>query len=57
MSEREMFEQSFKRPTNFFKLSSREQWDIDKNLGILDWEGTNLSVEDMKRYTNHYEKA
>lgn len=56
MSEREMFEQTFKRPKDFFKLSSQQQWDIDKNLGILDWEGTNLSVEDMKRYTNHYEK-
>lgn len=56
MSEREMFEQSFKRPKNFFKLSAQEQWDIDKNLGILDWEGKDLSVEDMKRYTNHYKE-
>ncbi len=56
MSEREMFEQTFKRPKDFFKLSSQQQWNIDKDLGILDWEGTNLSVEDMKRYTAHYEK-
>lgn len=56
MSEREMFEQSFKRPTNFFKLSPKEQWRIDKELGILDWWGEGISDEDMKRFSNHYEK-
>ena len=35
--ERKMFEMSFERPKNFFKLSSDEQWQIDKKLGILDW--------------------
>jgi hypothetical protein len=35
MSEREMFEKSFKRPSNYF--SFQDQWDIDKYLGILDW--------------------
>lgn len=38
MSEQEMFEKSFERPTNFFSLSARQQWDIDSQLGILDWE-------------------
>lgn len=28
------------RPKNFFELPGREQWDIDKNLGILDWDGS-----------------
>lgn len=56
MSEREMFEQSFKRPTNFFKLSVSEQWAIDKHLGILDWQGEGLSEEDLQRFNNHYEK-
>jgi hypothetical protein len=54
MTEREMFEESFKRPKNYFKLSPRSQWDIDKSLGILDWEGGNLSKEEMKRFKAHY---
>ena len=49
-----MFEKSFKRPKNFFKLSGREQWDIDKSLGILDWEGEGLTEEDHKRFQEHY---
>lgn len=28
------------RPANFKKLSVQEQWDIDKALGILDWDGS-----------------
>jgi hypothetical protein len=55
MTEREMFEKSFERPKNFFKLSSEEQWDIDKRLGILDWVGTNLTEEDKQRFKDHYE--
>ena len=54
MTEREMFEKSFQRPTNYFKLSGQEQWDIDARLGILDWEGTGLSKEDNERFQNHY---
>ena len=29
-----------RRPTNFGALSAQEQWDIDKRLGILDWDGS-----------------
>ena len=43
MSEIEMFEKSFQRPSNYFKLSGERQWEIDKNLGILDWMGDGLS--------------
>lgn len=28
-----------KRPLNFNDLPGREQWAIDKRLGILDWDG------------------
>lgn len=56
MTEREMFEESFKRPSNFFKLSPRQQWEIDKRLGILDWKGDRLSANDLKRFNDHYEK-
>lgn len=50
-----MFETSFKRPKNYFKLSERRQWEIDKELGILDWMGNGLSDEDLKRFKEHYE--
>jgi len=56
MTEREMFEKSFERPKNFFNLSAQTQWAIDKNLGILDWNGSGLSSEDRERFMNHYEK-
>ena len=54
MTEREMFEKSFGRPSNFFKLLAREQGAIDKELGILDWRGDALTEEDKKRYEEHY---
>jgi len=54
MNQREMFEASFKRPKNYFKLPEKEQWEIDKNLGILDWKGEGLSEEDRKRFKEHY---
>lgn len=56
MNEREMFEASFGRPTNYFELSAESQWDIDKSLGILDWAGEGLSKSDMKRFNDHYKK-
>ena len=34
-----MRERAKQRPKNFNQLSAREQWAIDKKLGILDWEG------------------
>ncbi len=56
MSEREMFEKSFQRPSNFFSLSAETQWAIDKNLGILDWAGDDLTPEDHEHFKNHYTK-
>ncbi len=57
MTQREMFEKSFQRPSNYFELSSESQWEIDKNLGILDWWGGNLSKNEMKRFKAHYKKS
>jgi hypothetical protein len=54
MSERDMFEKSFQRPRNYFHLSPREQWQIDRKLGILDWNGDGLTDEDRKRFEKHY---
>ena len=56
MTEREMFERSFQRPSDFMDLGPSEQWEIDKSLGILDWEGTGLNEEDLKRFNAHYRK-
>lgn len=54
MSEREMFEMSFQRPSNYFQLTPERQWEIDKDLGILDWMGEGLTDEDVKRFKDHY---
>jgi len=54
MTEKEMFEKSFQRPKDYFKLSGKEQYYIDERLGILDWEGDNLSQKDFERFQNHY---
>lgn len=55
MTNQEMFEQSFKRPENYFKLSPRQQFKIDSELGILDWEDDgSLSKEDLLRFKHHY---
>lgn len=54
MTENEMFEKSFERPKNFFRLTSEHQWQIDSRLGILDWKGENLTEEEKKRYKKHY---
>jgi hypothetical protein len=54
MSEKEMFEKSFLRPKNFFKLSGTEQYRIDKELGILDWVGEGLSKEEIEKFERHY---
>ena len=54
MTEKQMFEKSFQRPKDYFKLSPQTQWAIDKSLGILDWEGGNLTKEEKDRFKNHY---
>jgi len=56
VTEREMFERSFDRPTNYFEMSEQIQWDIDRALGILDWIGEDLSDSDKKRFKAHYGK-
>lgn len=55
MSELEMYEMSFQRPSNYFKLSAERQWDIDKELGILDWVGDGLTDEQIERFEKHYD--
>lgn len=59
LTQSQMFEKSFMRPTDFFKLSPETQWAIDKSLGILDWEGGGahgglMTFEEEQRFQNHY---
>ncbi len=32
-------EAATRRPASYCELSTQSQWDIDKRLGILDWDG------------------
>lgn len=54
MTQKEMFEKSFQRPWTYFKLSPRTQWEIDDDLGILDWSGEGLTKEETDRFHKHY---
>lgn len=40
LTQEEMAIEAEKRPDNYKELSPEEQWEIDKELGILDWDGT-----------------
>ena len=33
------FEKALGRPQDYFSFDEHVQWEIDKQLGILDWEG------------------
>lgn len=39
MSRASEFERALQRPKNFFELSGGDQWRVDENLDILDWDG------------------
>ena len=54
LTQEEMYEKSFERPKKFFELPSKEQWEIDKELGILDWRGENLTKVQKERFKNYY---
>ena len=56
MTQKEMYQVSFQRPTNYLKLTPKEQWDIDKELGILDWTGEGMDEADTEIYLAHYDK-
>lgn len=56
MTEREMFNKSFERPNDYFQLSGEHQWSIDAKLGILDWQGDDITQEDRVRFRAHYKR-
>lgn len=39
VSQKSMFDRAMQRPENYETLSPGHQWEIDKQLGILDWYG------------------
>jgi hypothetical protein len=53
MTQLEMYEKSFERPSDFFQHEERIQWSIDRRLGILDWDGE-MTTEQRGRFNQHY---
>jgi hypothetical protein len=54
LTQEQMFEKTFERPTDFFLLDEEKfQKGIDRRLGILDWNGE-MTPEQRVRYNNHY---
>ena len=50
------FELLLRRPPNYFKLSGERQWQIDKDLGVLDaWVSEKYISDEMKRrWKDHF---
>ena len=50
------FERLLKRPSNYFKLSGERQWQIDKDLGVLDaWIPEEYITPEMRqRWNTHF---
>ncbi len=53
MTHQEMLEAALRRPKNYPHLPPSEQWEIDKELGILDWEGPKNAEETRLVYNHH----
>lgn len=47
------FAKAMQRPANYHSLSEREQWSIDKMLGILDWDGK-TNEEETEQYNKKF---
>lgn len=54
MTNEEMFEKSFERPRDYFQRHPESQWNIDADLGILDWDGSHMTPDDHERFRAHY---
>jgi acyl-CoA thioesterase YciA len=44
-----MIDQALQRPSDFARLSAREQWRIDKSLGLLDWNPSQAEGAEFNR--------
>ncbi|MBS1722778.1 MAG: hypothetical protein JSS66_07330 [Armatimonadetes bacterium] len=54
LTQAQMLEKSFQRPSDYFELSAEIQWAIDKSLGILDWDGA-MTADERARFEAHYD--
>ena len=52
--DQEMYKKAFLRPKNFLNLTPEEQWKIDDNLGILDWDGSKMTDEERSKLYAHF---
>lgn len=51
MTNQKMYEASLRRPENYADLPGRRQWEIDAELGILDWDGSQACKHCAKDFT------
>ena len=54
MTQQEMFEKSFQRPSNFLHLPHEERNKIDEELGLTDWDLGTLSTSDCQKLFEFY---
>ena len=47
--QRELGLKALERPRGYSNLPARSQWHVDSILGILDWNGTGLTKDEMKQ--------
>lgn len=52
-SHEEMFEAALNRPLDYHRMDPESQWDTDKSLGILDFEGCKTE-EEYRRYNERF---
>lgn len=53
MTHEEMFCAALQRPRNYHDLPGEQQWAIDRQLGILDWEGP-ATDDEWNRLREHH---
>lgn len=54
--EGQQFELCFRRPRNYFKLDGSEQWRIDDNIGLLDWNGGCYHEKQLSKCANCHQR-
>lgn len=53
MTHDECFRNALQRPVDYHRLSHDEQWNVDRQLGILDWPGP-MTDEEWNRLRQHH---
>jgi hypothetical protein len=47
--DRDAYLRSLRRPNNYVDMSPSEQWAVDKELRILDWDAATISYREFRR--------